>query len=85
MIDVLPCTTQAKRLRHLSTSLTPARGEQAGRTGTTLCGADAMDEENANWWLARYSRRRVRVATLPPCSKCTKAIPRVAEGRGLRG
>ncbi len=70
-----PCTTQAKRLRHYSTSLSvpPHQTSIKGRIGQTLCGANAQSEERVNSALAYWgSDRRVVVADLPECRKCLK-------------
>jgi hypothetical protein len=66
-----PCTTWSRRLRHFSLNLASAR--VGGREGTTLCDADAYDEENRNAWMASFgSTKRVTVADLPPCKKCVR-------------
>lgn len=62
----------------MSINLRPDHLDVPGRTGNTLCGADARDEENANYWLSRWSSRHINVAALPPCKRCAKA----AEKRG---
>lgn len=79
MTDTKPesCTTQARRLRHLSVDLRPARRGYQGHTGNTLCGHDAMDEDNTNYWLSRWTTRRISVDALPPCKKCAKAAEKL--------
>jgi hypothetical protein len=53
--------------------LRPAEGRVGGREGSTLCGAEAYDEENRNVWMASFgSTKRVTVADLPPCKKCVR-------------
>lgn len=66
-----PCTTSSQRMRHYSVNLAYRR-LLVGRGGTTLCGHDADDEERANDWNARYSKRRVVVADLPVCKLCAR-------------
>lgn len=68
-----PCTTWSRRLKHFSADLKPDLGRIAGRSGTTLCGAEAYDEENRNAWMASFgSSKRVNVEALPPCKKCAR-------------
>jgi hypothetical protein len=69
-----PCTTWSRRLRHYSVNLEPDRHAPChpGRTGRTLCGEGAYDEERRQYELSKWSDRRVVVADLPPCKKCAR-------------
>lgn len=66
-----PCTTGTQRMRHYSVDLAASR-LMPGRGGYTLCGRGAEDEERANEWNARWSKRHVVVADLPVCKLCAR-------------
>lgn len=75
MTEPEPCTTWSRRLKHYSRNLTGSRFDK-GRTGLTLCNADAMDQENVDHWLDSFSSKRsVVIADLPECKKCARRRP----------
>ena len=69
------CTTWSYRLRHLSLNL--GQGERYGRKiAQTLCNAEAFDQAEMDEWAAKWGttskRHKVRIADMPPCTKCAR-------------
>jgi len=81
MSEAESCTTWAYRKRHLSVALTPDDHYGGAKTGPTLCSstgnpAYAYDQAAMDTVSLRYSNRpqKKRIADLPPCTKCAKAV-----------
>lgn len=69
------CTIPAKRKRHLARWLEGDKHapRKPGRSGRTLCGNSAMDEERANDQIRRHGgHKRLVVAVLPVCAACCR-------------
>lgn len=78
------CTTEGHNRRHVSRGLKPVppnRQDMRGRTGTTLCGHDAVDQVLADW---RYvgSGGRARIDDMQICGGCLRTLKRLTGGAG---
>lgn len=80
------CTTESRRLRHLSDQLGADRHApyRDGRGGPTLCGQSGRDEARANaarkvyddngsTWSMVPPKKRVILADLPECRSCLRS------------
>ena len=76
------CTTWGRRKRHWSVNLKPTADrwklDRPGRSGSSLCGQNVMDEARRNYSLRCYGHTTVVVADLPPCLSCERSLRAVS-------
>ncbi len=74
-------TTYGRRRKHYSVDLAKD-ADDVGRTGRTLCGEQAQDEEETNRYVGTMwgGAGPVSVADLPECKRCARKLAAIRSG-----